>query len=190
MPCWVYSTTSHWQKFQKNNNETKKVILDFSNKSQFLIATWKKNKTATISQRFRVAKIYINAGGRQSKKQFPKNFHRVKSKTRRPARTGIFFAQLQNFDQPLQTIENETTVLNLIFKGFFSQKAVSPLIPILQATEGVSRFSVPLNNFPLRVPKKLPGTLQYFKKFRVLKSFKQRKRDITSFFWDFFVSQY
>ena len=50
--------------------------------------------------------------------------------------TGIFFAQLQIFYQLLQTVKNETTVLNLVFKGFL-QTSIPPLISIFYA-----RFSV------------------------------------------------
>ena len=45
------------------------------------------------------------------------------------------------FDQLLQTVENETTVLNLVFKGFL-QTSIPSLISILYAKEGVSRFCV------------------------------------------------
>ena len=54
-----------------------------------------------------------------------------------------FLPNCKYFDQLLQTVENETTVLNLVFKGFL-QTSIPPLISILYAQEGVLRFSVKL----------------------------------------------
>ena len=52
--------------------------------------------------------------------------------TRRPASTGMFFAQLQIFDQRLQTVKNKTTVLISVFKEFL-QTSIPPLISVLHA---------------------------------------------------------
>ena len=41
------------------------------------------------------------------------------------------------FDQILQTVKNDTTVLNLVFKGFL-HRSIPPLISIFYAKEGVS----------------------------------------------------
>ena len=53
------------------------------------------------------------------------------------------------FDQALQTVEIDTTVLNLVFKDFL-QTSIRPLISVLYA-KGYHDF--PLKNFWLTVPK-------------------------------------
>ena len=76
--------------------------------------------------------------------------------TRRPASTGMFFAQPQKFYQLLQTVKNETTALNLVVKGFFLQASIPPMISILFAKKDLSRFSVE-SFFCLTVPKNFLG---------------------------------
>ena len=62
-----------------------------------------------------------------------------------------FAPNYKYFDQLLQTVKNETTVLNLAFKGFL-QTSIPPLISIFYAKE-----DFPLKIFCLTVPKKLVG---------------------------------
>ena len=86
---------------------------------------------------------------------FPSKNHTKKRKTteiktRRPASTGIFFAQIQIFDQLLQAVKNKT-VLILVFKEFL-RTSVRPLISVLYA-KGYHDF--PLKNFSLTVPKNI-----------------------------------
>ena len=64
-----------------------------------------------------------------------------------------FSPNYKYFDQVLQTVKNETTVLNLVFKGFL-QTSIPPLISILYAKE-YHYFSVEI--FCLKVPKKFVG---------------------------------
>ena len=52
-----------------------------------------------------------------------------------------FSLNYKYFDQLFQTVKNETTVLNLAFKGFL-QTSIPSLISICYAKEGVSRTSV------------------------------------------------
>ena len=69
--------------------------------------------------------------------------------TRRPASTDYFLPKCTHFDQLLQTVKNETTVLILSFKEFL-QTSIPPLISVLYA-KGYHDF--PLENFCLTVPK-------------------------------------
>ena len=78
-----------------------------------------------------------------------------------------FLHNYKYFDQLLQTVKNETTVLDSFLKGFL-QKSIPPLISIFYAKEGVSGFSVEF--FCLRVPKKIVG-----EHFNVSENFGYRK---------------
>ena len=60
-----------------------------------------------------------------------------------------FSPNYKYFDQLLQTVKNETTVLNLIFKGFL-QTSIRPLISVLYAEE---YHDLPSKIFCLTVPK-------------------------------------
>ena len=92
-----------------------------------------------------------------------------KKTTKRPASTGIFFAQLQYFDQLLQTVKNKTTALKLIFRGF-RQTSFPPLIFILYAKEWVSRLSVKI--FLSHSAEEICNeTFRCFRKFLVSKNF-------------------
>ena len=87
----------------------------------------------------------------------------------------------------MPTVKNETTVLNLVFKGFFT--SIPPLIFILYAKDDVSRFSV--ENFLSQCRKISWGTLQCFRKFRVSKNFRHKRVEggITILRRKIFVSQ-
>ena len=62
---------------------------------------------------------------------------RLNGKTRRPKLAPAYFSPNNNyFDQLLQAVKNETTILNLVFKGFL-QILISPQISKFYA----SRFS-------------------------------------------------
>ena len=60
-----------------------------------------------------------------------------------------FSPNYKYFDQLLQTVKNETTVLILVFKEFL-ETSIPPLISVLYA-KGYHYF--PLKNFRLTVPK-------------------------------------
>ena len=66
----------------------------------------------------------------------------------------MFFAQLHLFSSTLHTIENETTVFNLVFKGFL-QTYIPQLFSLFYAKEEDHDF--PLKIFCLTVPKKIVG---------------------------------
>ena len=66
-----------------------------------------------------------------------------------------FSPNYKYFDQLLQTVKNETTVLNLNLKKGFLQTSIPPLISIFYAKEGVSRFFVEI--FCLKLLKKFAG---------------------------------
>ena len=69
--------------------------------------------------------------------------------TRRPASTGVFFAQLQIISSTLQMGKNETTVLMLV------ETSIPPLNSILYAK---GYHSYPLRTFSLRAEKFRGGT--------------------------------
>ena len=92
------------------------------------------------------------------------------------------------FDQLLQTVQNKTTVLILVFKEFL-QTSIRPLISVLYA-KGYHDF--PLKNFCLTVPKNFVE-----EPFCVSENFWYRKRlgigegaGIKIFCQTYFVSQY
>ena len=88
--------------------------------------------------------------------------------TRQPAIAVAHFSpKYKYFDQLLQTVKNETTVLNLVFK-FLLQTSIEPLISVFYSKEGCHAF--PLKIFCLRVPKKSVGEL-----FCVSENFWHRK---------------
>ena len=64
-----------------------------------------------------------------------------------------FSPNYKYFDQLLQTVKNQTTVLILVFKEFL-QTSIPPLISVLYA-KGYQYF--PLKNFRLTVPKNFVG---------------------------------
>ena len=103
----------------------------------------------------------------------PSELFLLKLETRRLASTVTFFASYYNFDQLLQTVKNETTVLNLVFKGFL-QTSIPLLIFIFYAEEFLPRFSVKifLSHSTERFCK---GTLLCFRKFLLSKNFMHKR---------------
>ena len=84
-----------------------------------------------------------------------------------------FSPNYKYFDQLLQTVKNETTVLNLVFKGFL-QTSIPPLISIFYPIEGISRFSV--ENFLSHSAEKIrKGALLCFRKFLLSKNVKDKR---------------
>ena len=77
-----------------------------------------------------------------------------------------FLPKYKYFDQLLQTVKNETTILKLVFKGFL-QISILPLISIFYAKE---YHNFPLKTFCLTVPKHFEE-----ESFCVSESFVQRK---------------
>ena len=64
-----------------------------------------------------------------------------------------FSPNYKYFDQILQTVKNKTTLLILVFEEFL-QTSIPPLISILYAKV---YHHLPLNTFPLTVPKNFIG---------------------------------
>ena len=101
-----------------------------------------------------------------------------------------FSPNYKYFDQLLQTVKNENSVWNLVFKGFFTNINSTTDFYIFWK-EGVSRFCV--ENFLSHSAEKIRrGTLRCFKKFRVSKNFMHKRGDwgIAILRRKFFVSQY
>ena len=89
--------------------------------------------------------------------------------TRRPA-PAYFSPNYKSFDQLLQTVKYETTVLNLVFKGIL-QTSIPPLISIFNAQEGY--HDLPLKTFCPRAPKKIADEPLCFRILRVSKNVKK-----------------
>ena len=85
-----------------------------------------------------------------------------------------FSPNYKYFDQLLQTVKKETTDLTLVFKRFFLQTSIPPLISILYAKEEVSRVSVEIFLFH-SAEKFCWGTLQCFRKYWVSKNFRHKR---------------
>ena len=92
--------------------------------------------------------------------------------TRRPANTGIFFAQLQIFlDQFLQTFKNKITVLILVFKEFLPINSTTDFCTLCKK---VSRFS--LEKFLSHSAEKFRrGTCLCFRKSLVPKNVRNKR---------------
>ena len=86
---------------------------------------------------------------------FPRSFGKIKN---------FENAAREYFDQLLQTVENETTVLNLVFKGFL-QTFIPPMIPNFMQKR-YYYFSVD-NFLSHRTKKNRSGTLGCSRKFPV-----------------------
>ena len=69
--------------------------------------------------------------------------------TRRPASTGMSSPNYKFFDQLLQTVKNQTTLLISVFKKFL-QTSIPPPISVLYA-KGYHDY--PMKNFCVTVPK-------------------------------------
>ena len=83
-----------------------------------------------------------------------------------------FSPNYKYFDKILQTVKNETIVLNLVFKGFFTN--INSTIDFCSLYRRVSRFSV--ENFLSQCAEKFrEGTLLCFKKFLVPKNVKDKR---------------
>ena len=98
-----------------------------------------------------------------------------------------FSPNCKYFDQILQTVKNETTVLSLVSESFL-ETSLAPLISILYAKNGISRFF--FENFLSPVPRKFEE-----ENFGVSGNFWLRKilciiGGIMIFSRQYFVSQY
>ena len=89
-----------------------------------------------------------------------------------------FSPNYKKFDQLLQTVKKETTVFNLVFKGFL-QISIPIMISIFYTKEGVSRYSA--ENFFFHSVKKIRReNLRLFEEFHVSDNF-MHKRGISRF---------
>ena len=107
----------------------------------------------------------------ERRRQLIEEFHRVifqetssgkREKFKQDGRLApaYFSPNYKYFDQLLQTVENKTTVLILVFKEFL-QKSIRPLISVLYA-KGYHDF--PLKHFCLTVQKISSGNPSLFQK--------------------------
>ena len=86
--------------------------------------------------------------------------HLQQKKSKQDSRltTAYFSPNYKYFDQLLQTVKNETTVLNLVLKGFL-QTSILPLIYIFYEKKKRGYHDFPLKIFCLTVPKNFVGEL-------------------------------
>ena len=89
-----------------------------------------------------------------------------------------FLPNYKCFDQILQAVKNETTVLNLVFKGFL-HTSIQPLI-LYFMQKGVSQFSVE-NLLSHSTETFRRGTLLCFRKFLVSKIVKDKRGLVSRF---------
>ena len=134
-------------------------------------------RTKINSSNFKALKRDFNPWS-QIRKTFFENYNSCQVFVQKDKQDGrlapaYFSHNYKYFDQLLQTVKNETTVLNLVFKEFL-QTSIPPLISILYAKKGVSRFFVE-NFLPHSTEKFRRRSLVCFRKFPLSKNLKDKR---------------